>query len=69
MQPTLIIWGARELLLPAREARLLQRLIPHAQLLVYRESGHCPMVDQPARWNRDVLRFLDGETVERDAIL
>jgi pimeloyl-ACP methyl ester carboxylesterase len=60
-QPTLIVWGARDLLLPARAARPLQRLIPHAQLLVYRESGHCPMVDQPARWNRDVLRFLDGE--------
>jgi pimeloyl-ACP methyl ester carboxylesterase len=69
VQPTLIIWGAKDLLLPARAARLLQRLIPNAQLVVYRESGHCPMVDQPARWNRDVNRFLDGEKVGRNAIL
>jgi pimeloyl-ACP methyl ester carboxylesterase len=61
--PTLIMWGAQDWLLPARAARRLQRLIPHAQVLIYRESGHCPMVDQPERWNRDVIAFLDGERV------
>jgi pimeloyl-ACP methyl ester carboxylesterase len=68
-RPTLIIWGAKDLLLPARAARRLQRLIDGSQLLIYRESGHCPMVDQPERFNRDVLAFLDGETVGRRAIL
>jgi pimeloyl-ACP methyl ester carboxylesterase len=63
--PTLIMWGARDHLLPVTAARPLRRRIPHARLLIYRESGHCPMVDQPERWNRDVELFLDGNLVGR----
>lgn len=63
--PTLIMWGARDYLLPVAAARPLQRLIPHARLVIYGRSGHCPMVDQPERWNRDVVAFLDGFPVGR----
>jgi pimeloyl-ACP methyl ester carboxylesterase len=68
MHPTLIMWGAKDRLLPVRAARTLQRLIRGSRLVIYRESGHCPMVDQPARWNRDVIAFLDGEPVGRAII-
>jgi pimeloyl-ACP methyl ester carboxylesterase len=60
--PTLIFWGARDYLLPVTAARNLKRSIPGSRLLIYRESGHCPMVDQPERWNRDVEAFLDGSS-------
>jgi pimeloyl-ACP methyl ester carboxylesterase len=63
--PTLIMWGGQDWLLPVTAARLLHRLIPHARLVIYSQSGHCPMVDQPDRWNRDVLAFLDGFSVGR----
>lgn len=63
--PTLIFWGARDRLLPVTAARPLRRTIPHARLLIYKESGHCPMVDQAERWNRDVEQFLDGKIVGR----
>jgi pimeloyl-ACP methyl ester carboxylesterase len=63
--PTLIMWGARDYLLPVTAARQLQRLIPGARLVIYSQSGHCPMVDQPDRWNRDVQDFLDGFPVGR----
>jgi pimeloyl-ACP methyl ester carboxylesterase len=63
--PTLIMWGARDYLLPVTAARQLHRLIPGARLIIYSRSGHCPMVDQPDRWNRDVLAFLDGFPVGR----
>jgi pimeloyl-ACP methyl ester carboxylesterase len=63
--PTLIVWGARDGLLPVTAARGLRKRIPHARLLIYKHSGHCPMVDQAERWNRDVARFLDGELVGR----
>jgi pimeloyl-ACP methyl ester carboxylesterase len=63
--PTLIVWGARDRLLPVTAARPLRKAIPHARLLIYKHSGHCPMVDQPARWNRDVEAFLDGGIVGR----
>jgi pimeloyl-ACP methyl ester carboxylesterase len=61
--PTLIIWGTKDVLLPVRAAPRLRRAIPRARLLVYEGSGHCPMIDQAERWNRDVQRFLDGESV------
>ena len=63
--PTLILWGARDRLLPVTAAPNLRRRIAHSRLLIYRESGHCPMVDQPDRWNHDVERFLDGEIIGR----
>jgi pimeloyl-ACP methyl ester carboxylesterase len=56
--PTLIVWGARDALLPVGAARALHRAMPNAALHVYERSGHCPMVDEPARFNDDVLRFL-----------
>jgi pimeloyl-ACP methyl ester carboxylesterase len=63
--PTLIVWGAQDWLLPVAAARRLRRTLPGARLLIYRESGHCPMVDQAERWNRDVEAFLDGKPVGR----
>lgn len=63
--PTLIFWGAKDWLLPVTAARGLRQTIPGARLLIYRQSGHCPMVDQPERWNRDVEAFLDGKSVGR----
>jgi 4,5:9,10-diseco-3-hydroxy-5,9,17-trioxoandrosta-1(10),2-diene-4-oate hydrolase len=63
--PTLIVWGARDWLVPVTAARDLRRAIPNSRLLIYSRSGHCPMVDQPERWNRDVESFLDGRLVGR----
>jgi pimeloyl-ACP methyl ester carboxylesterase len=63
--PTLIVWGARDWVLPVTAARPLRQRIPGARLLIYSQSGHCPMVDQPERWNRDVEAFLDGKNVGR----
>jgi pimeloyl-ACP methyl ester carboxylesterase len=63
--PTLIFWGARDYLLPVTAARALRQSIPHSRLVIYSQSGHCPMVDQPDRWNRDVEAFLDGYDVGR----
>jgi pimeloyl-ACP methyl ester carboxylesterase len=58
--PTLIFWGAKDYLLPVRAARGLKHAIRGSRLIIYRDSGHCPMVDQPERWNRDVEAFLDA---------
>jgi triacylglycerol lipase len=63
--PTLICWGERDYMVPVTAAHGLRKTIPHSRLLIYGESGHCPMVDQPDRWNRDVERFLDGHPVGR----
>ncbi|MEK6607963.1 MAG: alpha/beta hydrolase [Myxococcota bacterium] len=58
--PTLIVWGGKDLLLPVTAAKPLRRRIPGSRLIVYADAGHCPMIDEPDRFNRDVEEFLAG---------
>ena len=58
--PTLVVWGGRDRILPVAGARLLRRNIAGAELLIYPDSGHCPMLDAPERFAREVTRFLEG---------
>lgn len=63
--PTLIVWGGKDRLLPVTAARGLRQSMPRSRLVIYSQSGHCPMVDQPERFCRDVEAFLDGLNVGR----
>lgn len=45
--PTLLIWGARDRLVPLATAAMWQHVIPDARLVVLARSGHVPMVDAP----------------------
>jgi pimeloyl-ACP methyl ester carboxylesterase len=56
--PTLIIWGARDLLLPLQLGYDLNKSIPHSQLVVLPQSGHRPMLTQPQEFSKIVLEFL-----------
>lgn len=56
--PTLILWGERDPALPLRVARRLHATIPDSELITYPESGHCPQLDAPERFNADLLRFI-----------
>jgi pimeloyl-ACP methyl ester carboxylesterase len=33
-------------------------LIPNARKIVYADTGHVPMLERPARFNRDLEQFL-----------
>ena len=46
--PTTVGWGSRDLLLPRRQIRRLQRALPDAHVLVLPGCGHVPMADDPA---------------------
>jgi pimeloyl-ACP methyl ester carboxylesterase len=61
--PTLIVWGARDGLVPVEQGRELRRSIAGSRLLVIQRAYHNCMVDRPAEFNAAVLRFLDGEEV------
>jgi pimeloyl-ACP methyl ester carboxylesterase len=62
-QPTLIIWGAQDRVLPVANARRLQQMIPGAQLSILPEAGHLPQEEAPAEVNRLILDFLAGARV------
>ncbi len=58
--PTLIIHGDKDPLVPVANGRRLARKIAGAKLLLYPNTGHIPIIEQAARFNRDVLAFLDA---------
>lgn len=56
--PTLIIWGEHDLLLPLTLGQELHTALPHATFVTMPQSGHRPMLTQPAAFSQIVLRFL-----------
>lgn len=57
---TLVVWGARDALVPPSMGRALAAAIPGAQYREIPRAGHVVMVDAPGRFNALVLAFLDA---------
>jgi pimeloyl-ACP methyl ester carboxylesterase len=56
--PTLIVWGAEDMLVPVRDADEYERLIPNARKLVLKDTGHVAMIERPRTFNDTLLEFL-----------
>src|SRR5512132_982762 len=56
--PTLIIWGERDELLPLRDGHLLAEAIPGSRLVVYQDTGHLVLWEQPQRVATDLVDFV-----------
>ena len=50
-QPVLIVHGRDDMLVPVADAAWLGRQLPHAQLEVFEDTGHLPMLERPVRFN------------------
>lgn len=59
-QDTLVVWGREDRVFPVRHAMRAARLMPRARLEVIENCGHVPPIEQPAAFNRALLRWLDG---------
>jgi pimeloyl-ACP methyl ester carboxylesterase len=58
--PTLVMWGARDRLIPLEHGARFQRAIPGAKLVVYDEAGHVPMEEIGERSAADADAFLSA---------
>lgn len=56
--PTLLIWGGRDTATPLRDARLMERRIPDAGLVVYPEAGHFVFLERPAAVTAVIRNFI-----------
>jgi pimeloyl-ACP methyl ester carboxylesterase len=56
--PTLVLWGAEDKLLPLAYGQAYQKGIPGARLVVIDKCGHLPHVEAPDRFANAVLDFL-----------
>lgn len=57
-QPTLVMWGARDSLIPVAYANRFAEVLPNATVVIYDDLGHTPMEEAPTRTVRDVEEFL-----------
>lgn len=57
-QPTLLVWGDEDRLVPLARGKQLQRAMPNARLEVVPACGHMPFIERPAEFLRLVRRFL-----------
>jgi pimeloyl-ACP methyl ester carboxylesterase len=58
MCPSLVVWGAKDRILPLSTGESLVSKIPDARLLALEGVGHCPMVEAPARFSQLVTEFM-----------
>jgi pimeloyl-ACP methyl ester carboxylesterase len=56
--PTLLLWGSRDVLVPASGASELAAAMPRCRLRVIPGAGHVPMLDRPDDLARELENFL-----------
>jgi pimeloyl-ACP methyl ester carboxylesterase len=55
--PVLVLWGTLDILLPPRQGRRFERLIPDCELRYLRGLGHMPMSDDPQLLAQEIRRW------------
>ena len=67
--PVLIVWGARDPMIPVAHGRAAHALLPHSRLEVFERAGHFPFRDEPARFVallHDFLAATEPATIAAD---
>jgi pimeloyl-ACP methyl ester carboxylesterase len=59
-QPTLLLWGEQDRLLPPRWAAAYAARLPRMTLKMIPDAGHMPMFERPLDVAEKIERFLDG---------
>jgi rifampin ADP-ribosylating transferase len=57
-QPTLLLWGERDLIFPPSVGEDLHRAIKGSKFQIIEKSGHIPMWETPEEVNETILSFL-----------
>jgi 2-hydroxymuconate-semialdehyde hydrolase len=57
-RPTLVVWGDRDRILPARHLPAARAALPHAQSHVFADTGHLPQVERAAEFAALARRFV-----------
>jgi 2-hydroxymuconate-semialdehyde hydrolase len=60
-RPTLVVWGERDLILPAAHMEAARRHMPAARFHVFSDTGHMPQIERPGEFAELALNFLRAE--------
>ena len=58
--PTLLLWGADDIVIPVDEGRRMEEAIKAAELIIYPGVGHTPQEEAPEQTVGDVEKFLEA---------
>lgn len=58
--PVLIIWGARDPIIPVEHGRAAHAAIPHSRIVEIPDAGHWPQLDQPRLVAEELTDFIAG---------
>ena len=61
-QPTLVLWGELDALIPVAHSKRFDADLPNGELIVYSGIGHMPQLEIPKRSSDDMRRFLLAPT-------
>ncbi|MEO9329827.1 alpha/beta fold hydrolase [Gordonia aurantiaca] len=57
--PVLLVWGDDDIVIPYHHAELAHSAMPHSELETFSGSGHFPFHDDPERFCRVVIDFIN----------
>jgi pimeloyl-ACP methyl ester carboxylesterase len=57
--PTMIVWGDQDPVIPVQHGRAAHELIPNSRYLELPGAGHWPMLDEPERFAREFIDFVE----------
>ena len=60
-QRTLVLWGAKDQLIPVEKAYQFHRDLPNDTLVIMKDVGHVPMEERPNESLEAVISFLENE--------
>ena len=56
--PTLIMHGIKDILVPVQNGKILTGLIPGARLILFKNSAHVPYVEERDKFIKNLVEFL-----------
>lgn len=63
--PVLLCWGRDEKCMPLSVGEYLKNEFKNAEMVIFKQSGHCPFWEEPEEFNRVVKSFIDRSQVAR----
>jgi pimeloyl-ACP methyl ester carboxylesterase len=63
--PVLLVWGARDRLIPVKHAVVTRQAIPGSRLEVFEDAGHFPHLCDPERFARVLRGFIHSTSPRR----
>jgi 2-hydroxy-6-oxonona-2,4-dienedioate hydrolase/4,5:9,10-diseco-3-hydroxy-5,9,17-trioxoandrosta-1(10),2-diene-4-oate hydrolase len=67
--PTLLIWGARDRLVPLKAAYAYRKRMEHADISILDDTGHMLQIERPESFNAELASFVSRHEPRGEALL